>query len=320
MLSSPVNKAVLHALDPVPERLLGIRQELNLLWYGPSQVLIAQDDSAGIIGAVRLAYRHDPRRCHGLIADLQIDPEWRDRAVEEQLIQAAEEALGQGGVTKIDVLIPDGQRWASCFYRLGYWPSRKTVVIIWDLTDLRPAHESPEFTVELLETPDVDSTTDLVLASYQPYWQWWKEQKEDQKWFRAEYPVGAEPPDSADLAVEMRARVRAAVEQIAERPDHVLFLARHQGRPVGLCDARVGGTSDEDNFAFGVLVLRDFGGKRLGSVLLGRALHWLRARGLSQARVTTTSGLDDYDPTVYLYTLSYGGQIAAEYVNLVKRR
>jgi len=307
-------------LEPVPDHLLGIRQEVNLLWYGPSQILVARDETGAIVGAIRLAFRHDPWRAHGLITDLQVDPAWRDRGVEEQLIQAAEDILRQGGVTKIDAVILDGQGWSSYFYRNGYWPSRKTVVMQWDLTQLRPPYENPEFTVELLEAPDVEQTTDLVLASYQPYWQWWKEQKEDKKWFRAEYPVAPEPPDTAELAAEMRERVRSVVRQLVERSDHVLFLARHDGQPVGLCDARLATPPREDNFAFGVLVLRDYGGKRLGSVLLGQALHWLRAHGLERAQITTTSGLDDYDPTVYLYTLSYGGQILGEYVDLVKRK
>lgn len=67
-----------------------------------------------------------------------------------------------------------------------------------------------------------------------------------------------------------------------------------------------------------VLVLRDFGGKRFGSALLGRVLHWLRDHGLANAQATTPSSLNDYDPTVYLHSLSDGARIVAEYVVLVK--
>lgn len=307
-------------LDPVPERLLGARKELNLLRYGPSRILVAESDAGELVGAVRMALRHDDWRCHGLIADLQVDPEWRNKGIEEHLIQDAEDWLRQQGVTKIDGLIPDGQALAAYFYRLGYWPSRKMIVLAWDLRRLGSVAESSEFSIDQVEDQDAESLTDLVLASYQPYWQWWKEQKEDKKWFRAEFPSEPEPPDSAELAIEMRDRVRTEVQSIVEHPDHVIFLARRDGRAVGLCDARVGVTPDDDNFSFGVLVLRDFGGKRLGSALLGRALQWLRQQGLEQARITTTSGLDDYDPTVYLYNLAYQGQIIGEYVDLVKRK
>ena len=315
-----ITNVEISALEPVPERLLGVRRELNLLSYGPSRVLIAQNKAGEIVGAVRLALRDDPWRRHGLIADLQVDQEWRDRGIEEQLIQEAEERLKQDGVTKIDALIADGQGWAGYFYRLGFWPSRKTIVVTWDLASLAPMTDSPEFTIEQIDTPEIEPVTDFVLASYQPYWRWWKEQKEDKKWFRAEFPAEVEPPDSEDLAREMRERVRAAVQQIAERPDHALFLATRDGRPVGLCDANAGALPEEENFSFGVLVLRDFGGKRLGSSLLGRALYWLREQGCSRAQLMTTSGLDDYDPTVYLYNLSYQGQIVGEYVDLVKRK
>jgi GNAT superfamily N-acetyltransferase len=315
-----LDKLTITDMEPVPERVLGLRKELNLLWYGPSRVLLARDDASEIVGAVRLAPRQDAWRRHGLIADLQVDPDWRNQGIEERLIQQAEAALRAQGVTKIDALIADGQGLAAYYYRLGYWPSRKTVVVGWDLSGVDPPPENAEFTIERLDRPQVDPVADLVLASYQPYWQWWKEQKEDKKWFRAEFPAEPEQPDSADLAAEMRARVCAAAGEIAERRDHVLFVARCDGRPVGLCDARAGTGPDDDNFSFGVLVLRDFGGKRLGSALLGHALHWLRTQGLSQARITTTSGLDDYDPTVYLYNLAFQGQILGEYVDLVKRK
>jgi GNAT superfamily N-acetyltransferase len=304
-------------LSPTPERLTGIREELNLLPYGPSTVLLAKHDSS-LLGAIRCAMREDPWRKHGLVTDLQLDDEHRDVGLEERLIQAAEERLTAQGARKIDALIVDGRGWAPYFYRLGYWASRKTVVMEWDLERLGPIQDSPEYTIERLERIDVEEISQLVLDSYQPYWRWWREHREDQRWLRVEFPADEVPPlESAELEGEMRARVVARVERFVGKPDRALFLARRDGRSVGLCDAIR--RSDRDQLDFGVLVLRDFGGKRLGSALLGRALHWLREARLERARVTTTSGLDDYDPTVYLYNLSYGAQIVAEFVDLVKR-
>jgi GNAT superfamily N-acetyltransferase len=162
----------------------------------------------------------------------------------------------------------------------------------------------------------VDEVSRLVLDSYQPYWRWWREYREEKRWSRVEFPAENVPLETAELEAEMRDRVRTRLQRIADEPDRTVFLARHDGRPVGLCDAVR--RPEGDQLEFGVLVLRDFGGKRLGSALLGRALHWLREGGLERARVTTTSGLDDYDPTVYLYNLSYGARILAEFVDLVK--
>jgi GNAT superfamily N-acetyltransferase len=304
-------------LSPTPEQLLGVREELNLLPYGPSAVLLAKEDGR-LLGAVRCAMRDDPWRKHGLIADLQVDDERRDVGLEERLIDAAEQRLKARGARKIDAVILDGRGWAPYFYRLGYWASRKTVVMEWDLTQLGPMQDSPEYSIERPERIDVEEMTQVVLESYQPYWRWWREHREDQRWFRVEFPADEVPPlESAELEREMRQRVIARVERFSGDPNRTFFLARRNGRPVGLCDAIR--RSDGDQLEFGVLVLRDFGGKRLGSALLGRALHWLREGGLERARVTTTSGLDDYDPTVYLYNLSYGAQMVAEFVDLVKR-
>jgi N-acetylglutamate synthase-like GNAT family acetyltransferase len=302
-------------LSPTPERLLGVREELNQLEYGPSTVLLATADGQ-IVGAVRYALRHDPWRKHGLIADLQVDEDYRDIGLEERLITAAEERLEGHGVRKIDALILDGQGWAPYFYRLGYWASRKTVAMEWDLRDLGPVQDSHDCVVERVDRPDVEEMSQLVLSSYQPYWRWWREYREDKRWYRVEFPAENVPLETAELEAEMRDRVRARVRRIADESDRTIFLARHDGRLVGVCDAVR--RPEGDQLEFGVLVLRDFGGKRLGSALLGRALHWLRDGGLERARVTTTSGLDDYDPTVYLYNLSYGARILAEFVDLVK--
>src|SRR5260370_2168427 len=125
-------------LDPVPDHLLGVRDELNLLSYGPSTVLLGVIGDE-LVGAIRYAVRDDARRQHGLLADLQVDADHRDDGVPEQLIRAAERQLRARGVRKFDALIRDSQGWAPHFYRLGYWASRKTVVMLWDLDRLRPA-------------------------------------------------------------------------------------------------------------------------------------------------------------------------------------
>jgi GNAT superfamily N-acetyltransferase len=309
-------------LVPTPARLRGTREELNQLTYGPSTVLLARRDDA-LLGAVRYAVRDDPRRPHGLIADLQVDPAQRDGGIAEALIDAAERALAAAGVVKIDALVEDGRGWAPSFYRHGYWASRKSVVMRFDLRrlDAFDAAAAPAGVgIELVERPDVDEATRLVLDSYQPYWRWWREHARDRRWMRVDFPAHMEPPASPGLERAMRARVRARLRGLADDPDHVVCLARAaDGQLVGLCDAaRRPSESDLDQLAFGVLVVRDFGGKRLGSALLGQALGWLRAGGLESARVTAPSGLDDYDPTVYLYNLAFGAQILGEFVDLVK--
>ncbi len=304
-------------LTPAPEHVGGIREELNLLTYGPSDILLAKDGGA-IAGAVRLALREDARRRHGLIADLTAHEDYARQGLEDALIAAAEERLKSRGVTKIDAVVRDGEGATVPFYERGYWAARKMVLLTWDLNSLDDLETSPAFTIEEQPAPEPGFLTDFALNSYQPYWRWWKEYKEDTRWHRVEYPAEPEAPPSAALAQEMRARVEARAAAFGTTAPQTLFAARIDGEAVALCDAKA--AADDITFDWGLLVRRDFGGRRIGSALLGHALHWLKAQGLASARIVTTSGLDDYDPTVYLYAAAHGGVIRAEYLNLVKRR
>ena len=320
MSETAIQDTIIEPLATVPERLLGVRRELNLLRYGPSELLAARRGEE-IVGAVRHAQRDDPELRHGLLTDLAVEAGQEGTAgLAERLIEAAEQRLRAHEVTKIDALILDGQGLALPFYNLGYWSSRRTVVLGWDLTNLAdiplPDH------VRIVQTPHPDPVEvgRLVLNSYQPYWTWWKDPRKDRKWYRVEL----QPTDLPGFTERTEARVRAAVEAAIGRangpgePKQTYFIAYHDGHPVALCDAKVP-SGGEDAFDWGVLVLRDFGGKGLASALLSRALHWLRDQGQTTADLTVTSGLDDYDPIVYVATVANRAQIRGEFLNLVKR-
>lgn len=311
------SRHAIETLSPVPEHVLGIREELNLLTYGPSEILLAKE-GGDIAGAVRLSLRQDPRRRHGLIADLSVHEDYGRQGIEDALILAAEARLKAQGVTKIDAIVRDGEGATVPYYERGYWASRKMVLLTWDLATLGELDTAHEFTIEEQTAPEPAFLTEFVLASYQPYWRWWKEYKEDTRWHRVEYPAEPEAPPSKELGQEMRARVEARLAAFGESAPQTLFTAKLDGEVVGLCDAKA--VKDDVTFEWGLLVRRDFGGRRIGSALLWHALAWLKAHGLDAARIVTTSGLDDYDPTVYLYAASHGGAIRAEYLNLVKRR
>ena len=204
--------------DP-PKRLLGTRRELNLLHYGPSEVLLARRDSE-VVGAVRLALRDDPELRQGLITDLTVDAAFATRGVAERLIETAEQRLRAADVAKIDALIVDGQGLALPFYTLGYWSSRRTVVLGWDLSQL-PEVGAPDH-VEIVEEehPDPAALARLILNSYQPYWTWWKETRKDRKWYRVEL----QPAERAGFAERAEGRIRDAFE-------HILRQANAPGQP-----------------------------------------------------------------------------------------
>ncbi|MBI3973834.1 MAG: GNAT family N-acetyltransferase [Chloroflexi bacterium] len=309
------------ALESVPERVLGVRQELNQLWYGPSEVLVARRraGAAHVVGAIRLAMRERPARPHGLIADLVVDDELQQTGLPERLVEAAEARLKARGAAKIDAVIVDGLGLASFFYRSGYWASRRTAVLGWDLANRKPIERSGEFEVRQVDRPDPEGTARFILNSYQPYFRWWKEPREDQKWLRVEL----QPEDRLDqferAQAGIRERVIERVRQAGADAPQTYFLAYKNGELVGLCDVK-DVPAGQDTFDWCVLVAREYGGRGLGSTLLKHALDWLAARGRATAEYTSTSGLDDYDPLIYLATVVSGAHIRGEFLDLVKTR
>jgi GNAT superfamily N-acetyltransferase len=207
---------------------------------------------------------------------------------------------------------------AQYYYRLGYWSSRRSVVLAWDLAQLRDIPASTDYEVVQVDRPDADVIGHFILNSYQPYFRWWKEPREAQKWFRVEL----QPEDYEDqyerAGEEIRARVLEDVRNAGMVGPQTYFLAYRDGELVGLCDARDSGAGT-DQFEWCVLMSRSSIGKGLGSTLLGHALRWLRdERGLTHAEYTATSGLDDYDPLIYLSTVATGAYIKGEFLHCVK--
>jgi GNAT superfamily N-acetyltransferase len=307
--------------DP-PARVGGTRLELNQLFYGPSEVLVARRPGSGtdeVSGAVRLAMRENPSRPHGFIADLVVDDDLRESGLPEQLISAAESCLKARGAEKIDAVTVDGKGWASYYFRCGFWSSRRMVVLTWDLENRNRVERTDAFRIEQVDRPDPDTTARFIINSYQPYFRWWKEPREDQKWDR----VDLQPDGKQDLYVQaaddVRRRVAEVVANAGKTAPQTFFLAYEGDELVGLCDAR-DVPEGEESFDWCVLVTRHGGGKGLGSTLLDHALEWMKARGRRYAEYTSTSGLDDYDPLIYLSTVATGAQMRGEFLNLVKNR
>jgi ribosomal protein S18 acetylase RimI-like enzyme len=309
-------------LADVPARVRGIRQELNHLFYGPSEVLVARAVGAPedqVAGAVRLAMRERPAKPHGLIADLVVDEELRESGLPEQLIAAAEERLKQRGAEKLDAVTVDGQGWAPYYFRRGFWSSRRLVVLTWDLAGRNAVERSPDFRIERVDHPDPETTAPFIVNSYQPYFRWWKEAREDQKWDRVELQEDEAVDKYQQAAKEIQQRAVELVASSGGDCPQTYFLAYQGDTLVGLCDAK-DSPEGQDTFDWCVLVSRSFTGKALGSTLLDHALEWLAARGRKTAEYTATSGLDDYDPIIYLSTVVTGAQIRGEFLNLVKNR
>jgi len=309
-------------LETVPARVGGVRQELNHLRYGPSEVLVARragGPADEVVGAIRLAMREQPARPHGLLADLAVDEDLRNSGLPERLIEAGEARLQARGAQKFDAVIVDGHGWASYFYRRGFWSSRRMVVLAWDLTRRTPIEPSGDFEIRQVDRPDPEATARFIVNSYQPYFRWWKEPREDRRWDRVELQPEAREDQFERAQQEVRRRVMDAVAGAGKDASQTYFFAYKQGELVGLCDAK-DAPQGEDTFELCALVAREYGGRGLGSALIGAAMDWLQARGRTTAEYTATSGLDDYDPLIYLATVATGAQIRGEFLNLVKNQ
>lgn len=313
---------IVEPLAGLPARVGGTRQELNHLWYGPSEVLVARrpgSPSDGVYGAVRLAMREPAGTPHGVIADLTVDQDLRESGLPEQLITAAEERLKARGARKIDAVTVDGVGWASYYFRCGFWSSRRMVVLSWDLDERNEIERSDAFRVVQVDRPDPEQTARFILNSYQPYYRWWKETPEDQRWDRVDLQA-EDKSDRFDRApASIQQRAIALLRNAGKGVPQTFFLAYKGDELIGLCDAK-DAPDGHDTFDWCVLVTRHEGGKGLGSTLLDHALEWLEARGRHRAEYTSTSGLDDYDPLIYLSTVATGATIRGEFLNLVKNR
>ncbi|MFA6511977.1 MAG: GNAT family N-acetyltransferase [Patescibacteria group bacterium] len=305
----------------IPQHLKSLhRREVNLLWYGPSRLFgirQAQDNkNSGFIGVIRIAMREHDAVKHGLMTDLTLEDEAHEELAKE-LIAHAEEELKKHGATKIDAVVLDGDKRTHPFQESGYWPQRKTVVIEWDLGRLPASAPLDGIAYEETDAPPAEEAADFILSSYQPYWRWWKNDLSDRPWERIDYPAAepsiAEKENLAKNREKVIAMLRAFNKEVPQR----MILARKGGEIIGLCDAKL--THDEQ-FDWGVLMKRDHPGAGFGTSLLIPMLQWLKDHGRKTAEITTTSGMDDFDPTVYLYVQSCGGAIRGEFINLVKRK
>lgn len=298
--------------EAVPPNLGHRRREADLLWYGPSRLLTATINGA-TVGVIRFAHRlDDPSR--GLITDLHVERPFRELG--QALIARAESALRSAGVQSVLALMLDGEQRTESFFDVQYTPLRKTVVLSWRLETGQPKPTRAEIATDLLEHIEPEEIAEFIFSSYQPYWQWWKETGNDEPLGRVEYPANR-PTESLSIGKQRnRARVVEQLQQFNVGTPQRMVIARQRGHIVGLCDAKA---DPDDSMDWGVLIARDHGGRQIGSALLGPALQWLRDQGLKTAQVTTTSGLDDYDPTVYLYILVGGAQIRGEFLVLRKR-
>lgn len=273
----------IEAVAKVPHLLDTARDEPDLLLYGPSTIFVASSGKK-VLGGVRVAARVD-NVAAGIITDLVVQNE----DVGSSLIKHAESHLRGRGITYVNSVVLDGRGLVRYFYREGYEPKRRTVCMVWDLDKLPEPEHNPAFEIVRITKVDTIKVARFIASSYQPYWVFWKEAKN---------------PFKAVLE-------RLATE--SNQKGHAFWAAYYKRKMVGFVDANDSGT-----FSWGVLLARDHPGKKIGCTLLVTALSWLKEHGITRAKFTVTSGLDDYDPVVYVATLSTGAIIGNEYVVLQK--
>lgn len=322
-----MNSAItLRPIAEVPPHVAQPHREYNLLHYGPSNIFGAYNENAQLVGVIRYAKRVNTGLSHGVLADLHLDDALtadEGKKIASELIKGAELALREFDVTKIDAVVIDGSKLAQHFIDAGYWASRKMVTIEWDLTAPMKVTPLPEIELSLETQLDTNEVADFILSSYQPYWRWWKNDAFDRLWDRVDYPDYTPDKVDEENAEHNREHVQNRIEDgLAEAMtgSHIFAVGRKNGKIIGMCDAKLVDDPLDDCSDWGVLMVRDHPGKGFGQLLLFSCLNWLKQKGKKTALITTTSGLDDYDPTVYLYVQSCGGKIKGEFNNFVKRK
>lgn len=262
--------------------------EDDLLPYTGSFILVAQHKSAmlgGLRGAIGVGTPS------GILTDLVVG-DLGDRRV-GTLITLAETRLGKLGVRTINGVVKDGQGLVRYFYQQGYQPVRRTVRLVWDLENLPKLETNPTLRVQSLKRPNIRRLAFFVANSYQPYWTFWKDAKNPEK--------------------EIAARLTSALKNT-----YMIWTASWRGERCGICDAKIPKSVNADTFELGIILSKHHPGKKIGSTLLAKPLMWLKEQGVKRAQAAVTSGLDDYDPVVYLATLSTGAIIDSEYIVLQK--
>src|SRR3989338_8264705 len=270
-------------LKEIPEEFRGRRREANLLFYYDSRILVATDTSDTVLGSVRVACRVG-KKSSGLITDLLVSEGNKGFGLEDELLKQAEVRLWEMGVREVDGLCLDGVNHVRYFYRAGFKPFRRTVFIGWDLTKELQIEINPELEIKVFDSFD-NVLVETILNSKHPYWTPWQEKE----------------------------GIRKILDSLFKDKEYKVFVAYSFGNAVGLVDVR----PQAPSLNFGVVVRKDFGGRKLGSTLLSTALSYLKQLGQIYISTVSTSGLDDYDPQIYLYTLS-GGKIEKEYIDLRK--
>ncbi|MGC8766298.1 MAG: hypothetical protein ACP5QP_01170 [Brevinematia bacterium] len=316
---------ILDKTELLPDYLKSKYREINGFAYKESKLFIVKVNDKDV-GAVRVAIRDDKVHKEGLISDLSFSDHEILSKVGSDVIKFAESYLLSLGINKIEAIVEEGKKLNYIFYDNGYWPSWKPVVISWDLENLNL--DTPKdidfnsYQFDIIHSKDftedfIEEISKFVFDSYQPYFRWWREYKNDYRWWRTNYDDGSLPQLEDYLKEEMIGRIRDYLLEIKNK-NSIIVRGFIDGKLEGICDAIV--DEKEENMVIGVAVSKKLKAKNFGSILLINALKFLKDNGVKQPIVITTSGLDDYDPTVYLYTLAGKGQIVKEYTVLIKRK
>lgn len=264
------------------------------LWSGDRMrtgLTLAATRGEELLGAVSLTFgKHRSR-----LRDLVVRPDARRRGVGTALIKAALDCLSQRGPhPPTRPGLAEAQDWDAPSYRavyeaLGFRPTRRYLLLRWDLLAPPPALPvNHEVTVRQATLQDLESIADLYARMYSPYWDWSREGTVE------------------NVREEYWARFAQRLSQ--EQSDRIYLLAVLAGKLVGSITARIDPAYNQlKGVALGSLnpggvgVLPAYRRRGIGSRLLAEALTLLHERGMRHATVWTFSYLERPTPAVALY-------------------
>lgn len=187
---------------------------------------------------------------------------------------------------------PSIQPYVDVYKSLGFEPVRRSVRILWDLSDIQPRPAKIE--TRELEKDSADEAADVWVEGLRPYWDYWIEES-----------GGAE---------ELKAWTRQSVGNKTQK----WLGAFIDKKLVGLAMIRPDSYGPGDARFNGAYALPKLRGKGIGSELMNATIREAQSLNQKTMRVYTLAFLDHLAPGAILY-LKSGGKIEAEFLQLEKK-
>ena len=209
----------------------------------------------------------------------------------DRLLSTAIEHVNSEKAEYVRATTPAIQPYVETYRKYGFKPVRRDFRISWHISEV-PNREDPRIQTIQVSKENIDQSGNILVRSLRPFWDW-----------RTEEEGG---PDVVTKSLR-EDQARGAK----------WLLAKLDKDDVGLTGIIPDFYGPGVAWFRGAMVLPEYRGNGIGSVLMKRASDFARQLGQTRMIVYTFSYLDSLAPGALLY-LRTGGRIEAEYLQLAR--